>query len=57
MIELLSRIFISDTSDVQNPQVRRAYGVLCGAVGIGLNVLLFIAKYGMRIKLMQLLNV
>ena len=45
MIELLSRIFISDASDVQNPQVRRAYGVLCGAVGIGLNVLLFIAKY------------
>lgn len=45
MIELLSRWFIRARSDVENPAVRRAYGVLCGAVGIGLNVLLFVAKY------------
>lgn len=44
MIRLLSRIFIQNREDVSNPAVRRAYGVLCGAVGIFLNLLLFAAK-------------
>ena len=45
MISILSRFFIKNHSQTANPAVRRAYGVLCGAVGIFLNVLLFAAKY------------
>ena len=40
MMELLSRWFIRDRDNVTDPRVRRAYGQLCGAVGIGLNLLL-----------------
>ena len=45
MISILSRIVITTHADTSDPGVRRAYGVLCGAVGIFLNVLLFAAKY------------
>lgn len=45
MISILSRIFIKNHTETSDPGVRRAYGVLCGAVGIFLNVLLFAAKY------------
>jgi len=41
MITLFSRIFIKNYHDFKNPDVRRAYGILCGAVGIALNILLF----------------
>lgn len=44
MIKLLSKIFIKDDSDPTSPQTRRAYGTLCGAVGIVLNIILSIAK-------------
>ena len=44
MIRFLSRRFIRDHDNVTDPAVRRAYGVLCGCVGIGLNLLLFAAK-------------
>ncbi len=44
MINFLSRIFIRDRENVTDPAVRRAYGVLCGCVGIGLNLLLFAGK-------------
>ena len=33
MIRLLARLFIANRGDTANPAVRRAYGVLCGAVG------------------------
>ena len=45
MISLLSRLFIENHKDYENPRVRQAYGTLCGAVGICLNILLFIGKY------------
>ncbi len=45
MISLLSRWFIRDRDNVSDPAVRRAYGQLCGLVGIGLNILLFIGKF------------
>ena len=45
MVTLLSHLFIKDYQEYTNPVVRRAYGVLTGAVGIVLNVLLFIGKY------------
>ena len=45
MIALLSRLFIKNYRDYENPQVRQSYGTLCGSVGICLNILLFIGKY------------
>lgn len=45
MISLLSRWFIRDRDNVTDPAVRRAYGQLCGLVGIGFNILLFIGKF------------
>ncbi len=45
MVTLLSRIFIKDYKEYTNQDVRRSYGILTGAVGIVLNVLLFIGKY------------
>lgn len=44
MITLLSAIFIKSPNNTENPKVRQAYGVLCGAVGIILNLILFCGK-------------
>ena len=45
MIALLSKWFIRDRDNVTDPAVRRAYGSLCGFVGIALNLLLFAGKF------------
>ena len=45
MVTLLSKWLIPDHEQVSDPEVRRKYGVLCGAVGIALNLLLFLAKF------------
>lgn len=45
MIRFLAKILMDKPEEYENPAVRRAYGMLCGAVGIGLNILLFVAKY------------
>lgn len=45
MITLLSRLFIKNYNDYKNKQVRSQYGILCGAFGIFLNVLLFVLKF------------
>ncbi len=45
MVALLSRLFIKDRKNYSDPAVRRKYGVLCGLIGIFLNVLLFIGKF------------
>lgn len=45
MITLLSRIFIKNSAETDSPAVRQAYGVLSGAVGIFLNLLLFCGKF------------
>lgn len=45
MVTLLSKIFIKNREDIKNPQVRLAYGMLCGAVGIFLNLCLFTGKF------------
>ncbi|MBE5884147.1 MAG: cation transporter [Lachnospiraceae bacterium] len=45
MVSLLSRIFIKNREDTDTPAVRQAYGILCGAVGIALNLLLFAGKF------------
>ena len=44
MIGLLAKHLIKDYQNVAAPEVRRAYGVLCGAVGIAINLLLFALK-------------
>ena len=44
MIEYLAKRFITDSDNVKSSSVRRAYGVLCGIVGIIFNVLLFVIK-------------
>lgn len=45
MVALLANLFIKDKEDVENPRVRQAYGMLCGTVGIMLNLLLFVGKF------------
>ncbi len=45
MIEFLAKIFIKDKDNILDQKVRSAYGYLCGAVGIVLNVLLFSGKF------------
>lgn len=45
MITFLASLFIKDSKKYKEPSVRQAYGVLSGAVGIGLNILLFFGKW------------
>ncbi len=41
LISLLAKIFIKNSGEVNDPVVRRAYGMLCGIAGILLNTILF----------------
>lgn len=43
MVTLLAKFFVKDTGD--NKEVRQAYGMLCGIVGIVLNIFLCIGKF------------
>lgn len=45
MLTLLSRFFIKNYKDYSDSSVRSQYGVLCGGVGIFLNLLLFAGKF------------
>ena len=45
MTELLSRLFVKNHQDAQNPAVRTAYGTMVSITGIILNLLLFTAKF------------
>lgn len=45
MISLLASLLVKDRHNYLSPKVRQAYGVLCGAVGIGLNICLFLGKW------------
>ncbi len=45
MIKLLSKLLIKDHENYDSSAVRSAYGVLCGAFGIFLNILLFTGKF------------
>lgn len=44
MIKLLTRLFVKNSEDIKNPEVRSAYGNMSGIVGIFLNLCLFAAK-------------
>ncbi len=45
MTELLIRLFVKDSEQVSNPDVRGRYGKLSGLVGVGTNLLLFVVKF------------
>lgn len=44
LLTLLARLFIKDYKSFESAKVRSSYGVLCGVVGIFLNLLLFAGK-------------
>ncbi len=44
MIQFLAKHLIKDYQQVKRPEVRQKYGLLCGTVGVCLNVLLFAGK-------------
>lgn len=45
MYSLLLKIFIKNNTDTENPVVRKSIGMLCGAMGIFFNLLLFAGKF------------
>lgn len=45
MTKLLIRLFIKNSDDIDNPNVRNKYGSFSGMVGILLNILLFVGKF------------
>lgn len=45
MITILTKLFIKDKENTSSPEVRQAYGMLCGAAGICFNLLLFGGKF------------
>lgn len=45
MLQFLSKLFIKNHEDIHSPAVRKAYGYLCGYVGIFFNICLFIGKF------------
>ncbi|MBO5976167.1 MAG: cation transporter [Oscillospiraceae bacterium] len=45
MLKLLAKLFIPDRENYKDAAVRTRYGLVCSALGIALNVLLFIGKY------------
>ena len=53
MITFLASLFIKDSKNYKEPSVRQAYGVLSGAVGIGLNILLFFGKCGAKLNIFE----
>lgn len=44
LIKLLTRLFVKNSEDTKNPEVRAAYGNMSGIVGIFLNLCLFASK-------------
>ncbi|MBQ8861171.1 MAG: cation transporter, partial [Clostridia bacterium] len=45
MVNLLAKIFIRNREKTSSPEVRAAYGTLCGTMGIIFNIILFIIKF------------
>ncbi|MBQ5820425.1 MAG: cation transporter [Clostridia bacterium] len=45
MISFFAKLLIKNCDDTANPTVRQQYGMLCGIMGIVLNLLLFAAKF------------
>lgn len=45
MVSLLAKFFIKDYNNTKSSKVRESYGILCGFVGIALNIFLFLGKF------------
>jgi cation diffusion facilitator family transporter len=45
LVNFLAKIFIRNRKDISSPEVRAAYGTLCGTMGIIFNVILFTIKF------------
>ena len=45
MVSFLAKIFIRKRGDFSSPEVRAAYGTLCGTIGIIFNIVLFAIKF------------
>ena len=45
MVSFLAKLFIKDHENISEPKVRQSYGILCGIVGICLNICLFLGKF------------
>ncbi len=45
MVGLLEKLFIKDSQNISSDKTRQCYGVLCGALGIFLNCILFAGKF------------
>ena len=45
MISFFAKLLIKNCDDTANSTVRQQYGMLCGIMGIVLNLLLFAAKF------------
>ena len=45
LINLLAKFFIKNSKNYKDPNVRSAYGYLCGIVGIVINIILFGGKF------------
>ena len=45
MVHILAKLFIRDPENTKAPKVRQSYGILCGIIGICLNILLFLGKF------------
>ncbi|NBJ93404.1 cation diffusion facilitator family transporter [Parablautia muri] len=45
MVSILAKLLIKDYKSTADIKVRQAYGMLCGAVGIVLNIFLFLVKF------------
>lgn len=45
MVTILINLLIKEKENVKNPKVRQQYGMLCGIVGIVLNIFLFLGKF------------
>ena len=53
MITFLAKIWIKNYERTDLPEVRQSYGVLCGGVGIGFNILLFLGKISPELYLIH----
>lgn len=45
MLSILVKLFIKNSKNYSNAKVRTEYGILCGAFGIFLNIILFVLKF------------
>ena len=45
MVNFFAKLFIRNNGDTSLPEVRAAYGTLCGTIGIIFNIILFTIKF------------